>query len=958
MQHREGTFKGFANCNLYCQSWHPDIPSQAIVVLVHGLGGHSGMLQNVVDYLVPQGYEVYAMDLRGHGRSMGQRGYINSWKEFREDLRAFLQHIRAQRARCPFILWGHSLGGTIVLDYALRSPEYLKGVIVTAPALSKINIPLHKLLIGQLLSTFLPQFRLPAGLSKQLAKRDRVALAAYLQDPLRHELGSARLVTEFFSTVDWIHYHASELRVPLLLMHGTADQVTSPAGSSAFFHRVLFPDKAHHEYPGAYHDLYDDLECATVLTDVEVWLDQHLEAAERCQPFGTCMLIHGTVPPQEKHLLGKTIPALLDTACDRHLNAQAFNQWTPTGWLPLSNQALQRQVEALALGLRQIGLNAGDRVAFLVQSNLSFALSDLGCLLAQLVDVPIDLTQTLENIIFMLRHSGATALIVTDVALLEQITDYLVDLADLQHIVVVEVDEHWSEAKAQLAQQLTGQLRHHLPIHTLDEVQAIGEQARFTGQLAMLRSQLQPQDLATIVYLPDADNQLVGVMLTHENLSGNVLATFGELPDLNWGDRESALTFLPLNHIFARQLLYGHIYYGHSIYFSDPRRLIKHLQTVQPSILAVVPLLLEKIYDQIRDRGQKLRAPWSKAAFAWALQMAQRHELGQSTDKVYPVLLKLADQLVLRHWRALFGGRLKYLLCGGAALKAEIANVLTAAGLPILQGYGLTQSAGVICFNRPTDNRATTVGEPIPGVELAIAPDQEVLVRGPYITAGYYNNPAATQALIDEQGWLHTGDFGSMTTDGHLQITGLKKSLFKLSTGKYIAPQPIEARLTASPLVAHMLLTGADRRFCGALIFPNLPLLRSRAQAEGWSLTDAELLKHPCILGWYQAVVDTANCHLPYWSIIKRFRLINAELTVENGFLNDQQQIRRFRLCQRFALDIAVLYDDPIPLPRQRQQKAPAVRAIDTSIPTITCPTPPATACPLEAQSLHPRFTT
>jgi long-chain acyl-CoA synthetase len=941
MKHTEGTFKGFKGCNLYFQSWHAESPG-AIVALIHGLGSHSGMLHNVVDYFLPLGYEVYAMDLRGHGRSDGQRGYINSWEEFREDVRAFLQHIRSHRAHCPLILWGHSLGGTIVLDYALHSPDDMQGMIVSAPALGKVSVPLHKFVVGQVLSQFLPHFRLPIGLSQSMALHDREALAAYLQDPLRHEMGSARLATEFISTVDWIYYHSAELRVPLLLLHGTADEITSPKASRAFFQRVLLPDKEHHEYPGADHELYEDLDRFSILHDIEGWLDRHLAQASRCSPFTGCMSVYSTDSPQVAHVLGKTIPSLLDAACERTPNATAFNQWRNNAWQTMSNRAMQTAVEALALGLRELGLNPGDRVAFLLNATVDFALADLGCLLAGLVDVPIDMTQTLENIVFAVRHSGAKALVVTNSDLLSQLLTHLVNLPELEHILVASeetalVDCDWS-------------------VRFLGSVQAIGEKVRSPERLIAFRQALNPQDLATIIYIPDSDNHMVGVMLTHENITGNALATFGEMSELSWGESEKALSFLPLTHIFARHLLYGHIYYGHSIYFSDPNRVVKHLAEIQPSVLAAVPLLLEKVYSQIRDRGGKLKQPWERQIFAWALKLAQRHELGQSTDDLYPILLKVADRLVFKHWRSGFGNKLKYLLCGGATLKPEITNVLTAAGLPVIQGYGLTQTAGVVCFNRPEHNRSGTVGEPVPGVELAIATDQEVLVRGPYITSGYFQNAAATAELIDAEGWLHTGDFGSMTTDGQLQITGLKKSLFKLCTGKYIAPQPIEARLKASSLVAQVMLVGSDRKFCGALIFPDFLKLRQQLEVvDLGNLSDAELLQHPCVVGWYQTIVDAANCHLPYWSIVKRFRLVNAELTQKGGWVNAQGELHRYRIAQRFALEVAAIYGDELPEPKRKQKVNAAV--LPASIATISCPVPPQASCPIEAQSLHPRFT-
>ncbi len=958
MKHTEGTFEGFAGCNLYFQSWHPEQSNSAIVVLIHGLGGHSGILSNVVEYLVPQGYEVYAMDLRGHGRSQGQRGHIDDWQEFREDLRAFLARIRLERARCPVVLWGHSMGGTIVLDYALRSPDAIQGVIVSAPALGQIKVPPHKLLVGGVLSKFLPHFSLTAGLANSLATRDREALAVYLQDPLRHELGSARLVTEFFGTVDWINYHAAELRVPLLMMHGTADGVTSPQGSRAFFERVLWPDKEHHEYPGAYHDLYDDLDRMTMFNDVEVWLDRHLVDLERCDPYSaTCKLVQPTPSIAPLASLGKTLPGLLDAACERHPNAQAVNQWSTVGWQSWSNRSVQRQMETTALGLRDLGLNAGDRVALIMQSNVDFAIADLGCLLAGLVDVPIDLTQTLENMRWALQHSGAKALVVTNVDLLQTLVPHLTDLPDLMQVIVATVPADWDEVKSTIGATPV--------IYALAEVQARGEKVQWSTTdpgssattLAALRQGVKPQDLATIIYIPSETGELQGVMLTHENIAGNALATFGELANLGWGESESALAFLPLTHIFARHLLYGHLYYGHSIYFSDAKHVIKHLQEIKPTVFATVPLLLEKIYQQIRDRGGKLKSHWARIAFAWALQVAQRHELGQVTDRVYPGLLKLADRAVLRHWRSLFGGRLKYLLSGGAALPATVTNVLTAAGIPVLQGYGLTQSGGVVCFNRPDFNRAGTVGAPIPGIELAIGPDQEVLVRGPYVTSGYYHNPIATAALIDAQGWLHTGDFGSMTMDGQLQITGLKKPLFKLSIGKYIAPQPIERRLNAAPLVAHVMLTGGDRQFCGALIFPNLPVLRAQAQAANWVGDDDQLLQNPCIVAWYQAIVDTANCHLPYWSVVKRFRLVNAELTIDNGLLNRHGEIHRHRINHEYALAIASIYGDELPQPHRKQKRKRVETAAVPTIPAISCPMPPAATCDPSAQSLHPRFT-
>jgi alpha-beta hydrolase superfamily lysophospholipase len=290
MRHIEGKFKGFGGTELYYQSWHPEAQVQAVVVMVHGLGAHSSLFDQVVQYLVAQEYEVYAFDLRGHGRSPGQRGHIGAWAEFREDLRAFLQHIQTQRADCPcpYFLWGHSLGGTIALDYALRSPNNLHGLIVSAPALGRVSVPRCKLMVGQLLSGIFPRFSLRLGIPSDLGSRDPTLALSYLQDPLRHEYGSARLATEFFATVDWIYKHASDLQIPLLLLHGSADQVIHPESSRTFFQQVMFSDKEHHEYPGCYHDLYVDVDYQKVFADLEKWLERHLVGSPACEALGFC----------------------------------------------------------------------------------------------------------------------------------------------------------------------------------------------------------------------------------------------------------------------------------------------------------------------------------------------------------------------------------------------------------------------------------------------------------------------------------------------------------------------------------------------------------------------------------------------------------------------------------------------------------------------------------------------
>jgi long-chain acyl-CoA synthetase len=684
-------------------------------------------------------------------------------------------------------------------------------------------------------------------------------------------------------------------------------------------------------------------------------------------------------PPHSGELvLGRTLPSLLDEACDRHPNLQAFNQWTDAGWQPLSSQEFRHIAEEVGSGLLDAGLQRGDRVALMLLSDVNFCIADMACLLTGLINVPIDLTQNLEHIVFILQHSEAEALIISNLDLLYQIVPYLWDTPNLKTIVVVDVTSDWQEKRSellacQLHSDVDGAISHpsnmeippsaclcipmflcqgrvdrpcpQLPqcvqVFSLLEIRARGQSPQLAEQHQHLRSLLEPQAIATIIYIPAATGQLQGVVLTHENLSANALAAFTGMINLDFGDREIVLSFLPLNHVFARALIYGHINYGHSIYFTTPNRVQKHLKEVRPTILATVPLLLEKAHSKLLERGketrpkntkerrfrlnlslvrqpllpfrslwQSLRNGFAQKTFNWSLDLAKRYELGKKPHGLYAIQLAIADKLIYPHWRAVFGGRLKFLLTGGAALKAEIANQFAAAGIRILQGYGLTESGSVICVNRGEFNQAGTVGVPLAGVEIAIADDGEILVRAPFVTAGFYKNPAVTRQILDQDNWLHTGDLGEFTSAGLLKITGCKKNLFKLSTGKYVTPQPLETILKQSSLVEEAIAIGTQRKFCAMLIFPNFKNLRALAKEMGLEMPNESLLEYPKIIALYQKQVDAANQPLPPWSNVKRFKLINATLSVENGMLNPNHAINRTQVYTTFANQINLLYKE------------------------------------------------
>ena len=277
-QHQTGNFSGAGGVRLFYQSWHPQGLSRATVPIIHGLGVHSDIFDNMIEFLVNRKYAVYAFDLRGHGRSPGQRGYINSWSEFREDLRTFLRLIALVEKDLPIFLLGQSLGGTIALDYALHYSDRLQGIILLAPAL-QVGVSPWKLTVGRILSRFFPRFALDTGIDITTSSRDPEVLQTLSQDSMRHTRGTARLATEFINTVAWIETHISMLKVSLLILHGGADQITLPESSRLLFERVALADKERREYPESYHELHNDLNCQDVFVDIENWLAKHLKSS-------------------------------------------------------------------------------------------------------------------------------------------------------------------------------------------------------------------------------------------------------------------------------------------------------------------------------------------------------------------------------------------------------------------------------------------------------------------------------------------------------------------------------------------------------------------------------------------------------------------------------------------------------------------------------------------------------
>ena len=595
--------------------------------------------------------------------------------------------------------------------------------------------------------------------------------------------------------------------------------------------------------------------------------------------------------------LGRTLPSLLYAATATHPNSRAFCQREGNEWKCYSSAEFRDAAEELAVGLLDIGLRPGDRVALFQESDVYFCLADMGTLIAGLVNVPVYLTHTPDTIAHVLNHADVHAVIATAGDRFDELVEALASDTNVHTIILT----------APAADVAHLGVPEGIRLLSLQDVRARGRALiqEDPRSVRTLSDRLEPSDLATIIYTSGTTGRPKGVMLTHENVSSNALMAYAGMTGYRNGmGGESKLSFLPLTHVFARTLYYGALSRGTSLYFSHPDRLIEDLASVKPTVVACVPRVLEKVYARLIARSRETSGIKGRIA-RWGLKRAQTGADGAAGGFV-------ADRLVYTKWRNIFGGQLRWIISGGAALSAEIGGVFQRAGLTILEGYGLTETSPVIAFNRPEANRIGTVGTPLEGVEVRIAEDGEILTRGPHVMAGYFRDNEKTAEVIDDQGWFHTGDIGHLDPDGYLVITDRKKDLFKLSTGKYVMPQPLENKLAAEPLIDQCVVVGNGHKFAAALLFPNPEHIRSLAAYLGIpaSMDLVSLCTDSRILERVQRLIDKANDGMSHWSTIKRFVMVPEELSIENGLLTPTLKVKRSEVSRRYADRITLLYRD------------------------------------------------
>ena len=562
-----------------------------------------------------------------------------------------------------------------------------------------------------------------------------------------------------------------------------------------------------------------------------------------------------------------------------------------------SGRELVDRVRDLSLGLSTLGMAPGDHVALLSESRPEWLIADFAILAAGAVTIPIYPTLSAEQVAFILSDSRATLAIVSSPAQLEKVVFAAPRVPSLRAIVLID--------------PTPGTLVSPVPVVAFDTVSANGHQTIVDGWGVARAFQeraraVRPDDLATIIYTSGTTGAPKGVMLTHGNLAANVAGVLSVL-DLNEGD--TALSFLPLCHAFERTVACVCLAGGVSLIFAESIDTIaRDLLRVRPTVMSAVPRVFEKLHARVLEKGAQTSG-LRHTVFEWALSVAARRGERLAAGLPIPVTLALAsrvaDAQVFAKIRDSIGGRLRWAVSGSAPLNREIARFFLGIGLPILEGYGLTETSPVLAVTPPGRIRLGTVGPPLPNLELRIADDGEVLARGPNLMRGYFARPDQTAAVIVD-GWFHTGDVGALDDKGYLSITDRKKELLVTSGGKKIAPQPIEERLRADPLVNEAMVVGDRRHFAAALIAPNFRALALRLRLD--EQTVRSRVGTDDVRALYQSIVDEVNRHLAQFERIKKFVLVPDEFSVATGELTPTLKIKRRVIVEKYRDVIEGIY--------------------------------------------------
>lgn len=554
-------------------------------------------------------------------------------------------------------------------------------------------------------------------------------------------------------------------------------------------------------------------------------------------------------------------------------------------WIKYSTESFIEQINSLSIGLIAKGIRKDHKVAIMSPNRPEWNICDFGIMQIGAAQVPMYPTLAETDIKFIIRDADVKIVFVSDLALYNKLNKVRTEEDSTFEIFSFDKIEgipHWVEI-----------------LESGSGVQSV--------DLDAYRKAISPDDLLTLIYTSGTTGTPKGVMLTHDNLVSNFKASSVLYPK----EFKKALSFLPLSHIFERMVLYMYFYLGISVYYAQSMdTIVADLSEVRPHGFTTVPRLLEKVYDRIVAKGAELTGI-KKQLFFWALNLGLRYELNGANGFWYEFQLKIANILIFKKWRDALGGNIVALVSGGAALQPRLARVFRAAGMPVLEGYGLTETSPVITVNGlgPDDSRFSTVGKPISGVEIKIAEDGEILCKGPNIMKGYYNRPDLSAEVIDKDGFFHTGDIGEMVDGKFLRITDRKKEIFKTAGGKYIAPQILENKFKESPYIEQVIVIGENERFPAALVLPNFPALQGWCERNNIAYsTNREMIKDQRVIDKIQSVIDQFNQNFGHWEQVKKIELLSEDWSIDGGELTPKLSLKRKVILEKYKAQVENIY--------------------------------------------------
>jgi long-chain acyl-CoA synthetase len=589
-----------------------------------------------------------------------------------------------------------------------------------------------------------------------------------------------------------------------------------------------------------------------------------------------------------------TLPSRFLNVVDNLPNPRAQMIRRDGRWEAISSQEFLRRVAGLSTAFVELGVKPGDRVGLFSANRPEWHTADFAINGSGAVTVPVYFNESPDRLTYILKHCGAKVVFIVGVHPLQKLLAARASLPELEQIIVADGG----------ADVPTECLRY--------ETLIAGASAADISSYRLRASQVLPGQLASLIYTSGTTGEPKGVMLTHTNFCSNV-TDLGQDFSLDPA-KDVALSFLPLAHVYGRTLDYIYLFQGATIaYVESVDSVAQALLEVRPTIIAAVPRFFEKIYARLVEQGSK-NTGVKRRIFDWAMKVAERATPWRATGASASLTLKtqwmLADRLVYKKIRQGTGGRLRIVSSGGAPLSKALAEFFWTVGIPIYQGYGLTETSPIVSSNYP-DNRVGSSGKPIANVLVRAAEDGEILVKGPCVMQGYYKNPEATREVLTEDGWFSTGDIGYLDKDGYLFITDRKKDLIKTAAGKFVAPQPIENTLKTSPYILNAMVLGDRRKFIAALIVPNPVTVAARAADKGIKFaSNAEMAAHPWVRSLIDAEIKRLTVHLAQYETIKRFALLPEDFTFDNGSLTFTLKLKRRVVEEQCAAAIESLYAD------------------------------------------------